>query len=201
VARWRWWIVALAAVTAAPVSAIAVVVEGEVSIRAVRTVNPGIGVSVDIRGTIASKAAGETVEVMARECGPAHRHYRPVNAYFRAHWRSHVSSRVLVRVPAFIGVDWRPRKRIVDVTVLTWLSGQSLHGRFVELQRKIDATGSWVRGRRARLERGGTGGRVWPGQFTTRFSVRKRGLTLRVVVPDETGAPCFSTGISRTWRS
>jgi hypothetical protein len=176
----------------------------------------------ELTGTVASRAAGETVEVLAKECGPSHRYYRlvaaattvaggswriltnaapnyvqsPINAYFRARWRGRLSEPALNQVPAVVTVRWRPRLRRADVGVSTWMSGLSLRGRPVELQRKLPGIDTWVRVRRARLARG-----AGYGWFATRFAVRTRGLTLRVLVPAQTGAPCFSVGVSQTWRS
>jgi hypothetical protein len=177
---------------------------------------------VELTGRVANGDAGETVEVLAKECGPSHAHYRlvaatrtvgggswrivtnaapnyvqaPVNAHFRARWRGHLSEPVLNPIPAPVGVRWRPRLRRVEVGVSTGTTGQSLRGRFVELQRKLAGTDTWVRVRRARLGHG-----AGYGWFATRFVVPTRGLTLRVLVPAETGAPCFSTSVSQTWRS
>lgn len=181
---------------------------------------------VELTGGIPSADAGETVEVLAKDCGPNHRFYRvvagvktatggrwrivsnapptyvqlPTNAYFRARWRGSESEPALVRVPAFVSVAWRPRLRRVDVSVSTGQSGQNISGRAVELQRKVSGTNQWVRVRRARLGRGtyeGFSGQV----FKARFAVPTRGLTLRVLVPEASGAPCFSAGFSQEVRS
>jgi hypothetical protein len=198
-----------------------------VTIRADVPFDPGTRTrEIQLSGTIASGAAGETVGIEARECGPRHRFYRlvggtrtvergvwqlnterggvdyvqlPPNAYFRANWKGSVSEPVLVRVPLGVWVTWRPRRRVVDVSVSTHTTGQNLRGRFVELQRQAAGTGEWVRVRRARLAvrpqlRGAR-------YFGARFAVATRGLTLRVFAPAETGAPCFSAASSETWRS
>jgi hypothetical protein len=184
---------------------------------------------VAVSGTIASNAVGEIVDVLAKECGPNYRHYRvvagtqteaggswrlvtstswagvdwidvPLNAYYRARWRGHLSEAVLNQIPATVYAFWRPRLRRVDVRVSSGHTGLNLRGKFVELQRKLAGTDSWVRVRRARLGRG-TFERYAGQQFRTRFAVTTRGLTLRVLVPAETGAPCYSAGVSDTWRS
>ena len=181
---------------------------------------------VELTGAVANADAGETVEILAKDCGPNHRFYRvvagvktvtggrwrivsnapptyvqlPTNAYFRARWRGTQSEPALVRVPAFVSVAWRPRLRRADVSVSTGQSGQNIRRRVVELQRKVAGTSQWVRVRRARLGRGtyeGFFGQV----FKARFSVPTRGLTLRVLVPDESGAPCFAAGFSQEFRS
>jgi hypothetical protein len=198
-----------------------------VTIRADIRFDPGTRTrDIQLSGTVASGAAGETVEIEARECGPRHGFYRvvggtrtvergvwqlnterggvdfillPAPADFRARWRESVSEPALVRVPLAVWVTWRPRRRIVDVSLSTGESGQNVRGRFVELQRQAAGTGEWVRVRRARLAvrpqlRGAP-------SFGARFSVPTRGLTLRVFAPAETGAPCFSAAASNTWRS
>jgi hypothetical protein len=171
-------------------------------------------------GRVSSGAAGELVEIQARECG-RDRFYRliagtrtgaggsfaldnetggvemfdiPPNAYFRARWRGNVSNVVLIRVPLRPSAVWNPRRRTVRVSVSAGGTGYSFRGRFVELQRDIGG-GQWVAVRRARLSRTRT------GAFATVFNVPTRGLTLRVFAPDATGAPCFSAGASDTWRS
>lgn len=181
----------------------------------------------DITGTIASGAAGETVDVQLKECGPNYRFYRvvagattvegggwrfetnappryislPINAYFRARWRGSLSEPVLVRVPISASASWNARRRLARITVDTWLSGQNLRGRVVELQRKLEGTDQWTRVRRARLGRVVRNG--YPGGYVyvARFSVPTRGLTLRAFVPDATGAPCFSSGFSAPFGS
>jgi hypothetical protein len=195
----------------------------EVTIRADLRRSRGL----ELEGTVASSAAGETVHVLAKDCGPAHHAYRlvagtttagggvwrvtsqeaglplgPSATYFRARWRRHVSRPVLVKFPASVLARWRPRKRVVLVSVATWFSGQSLRRRFVELQRQIEGTDMWVRIRRARLGPRRRSRGLRPGDlFMTQFAIPTRGLTLRVLVPQQTGAPCFSAGVSATWRS
>lgn len=195
----------------------------DVTIRADLTHSRGL----ELEGKIASNAAGEAVHVLAKDCGPAHHAYRlvagtttvgggvwrvtsqeaglplgPSGIYFRARWRRHVSRPVLVKLPASVLARWRPRKRVVLVSVSTWFSGQSLRGRFVELQRQIEESDVWVRVRRARLGPRRRSRGLLPGDlFTTQFAIPTRGLTLRVLVPQQTGAPCFSAGVSATWRS
>lgn len=199
----------------------------DVTIRARLFVNPGTATrELELTGAVASGQAGETVDILAKECGPAYRFYRvvagvntseggawrlitnrepdyhnlPLNAYLRARWRGNQSEPVLVRVPAIVLVAWRPRLRAVDVSVSNWTSGQNLRGREVELQRKVAGTDQWVRVRRARLGRGAYV--RYAGQtFNARFVVPTRGLTLRAYFPDSSGAPCFTAGFSRSFQS
>jgi hypothetical protein len=218
--------VAVAASLVTP--AVASIDVGEVTIRVRMFVDRGTMTrKLDVSGTIANPAAGETVNVEAKECGPNHRFYRvvagtrtvaggawdldpvragvqlytlPLNAYFRARWRTFVSEPVLVRLPMFVSASWNPRRRVVNVSVSTGLGGQDVRGRFVELQRKVEGTDQWLRVRRARLGRGTYEG-YFGRRFKARFSVPTRGLTLRVFAPDATGAPCFSSGFSASFES
>jgi hypothetical protein len=194
----------------------------DVTIRAQLTRSHGL----ELAGTVASNLACETIDVLAKDCGPAQNPYRlvagtrtladgvwrvgqeaglpsgPSGSYFRARWRDRFSKAVLVRYPMAVTAAWHPRRRTVNVAVSTWFSGQNLRGRLVELQRQIGGTDHWARVRRARLGRGQQSRIPLPGQvFRTRFTVTTRGLTLRVFVPQRTAAPCFSSGVSRTWRS
>lgn len=215
--------VAAAAVLATP--ALATFVAGEVTIRARVFFDQGTMTrKLDVSGTVASTAAGEVVNVEAKECGPYHRFYRvvagtrtvaggvwdldpvrggvqlyqlPINAYFRAKWKEHYSEPVLVRVPITVWASWNPRRRTATVSVSTWTSGQNLGRRYVELQRRVEGTEQWVRVRRARLVRSNRRS----GLFEAKFAVPTRGLTLRGFAPDTTGAPCFSAAASAPFRS
>jgi hypothetical protein len=205
----------------APAGAAGVGSAAEVTIRAHLTPR-----GLELEGTIANKAAGETVDLQAKDCGPGHHPYRlvagtrtlaggvwrigqeaglpsgPSASYFRARWRGHFSEPALVRYRAAVTATWRARTRTVTVAVSTWFSGQTLRGRFVELQRRVEGTEQWVRVRRARLGPAQRSRGLLPGLlFKTQFSVPKRGLTLRVFVPAQTGAPCFAAGVSASWRS
>ena len=211
----------------APAAATSAEVADEVTIRVREFFDQGTNTrEVELSGVVANRAAGESVNVLAKECGPNFRYYRvvagtttaaggswrlvsnkppvyvriPVNSYFRARWRDELSEPVLNPIAAFVRVAWRPRLRRVDVAVSTGQTGQSLRGRPVELQRKLPGADSWVRVRRARLG-SGVFERYMGQLFKTRFAIPTRGLTLRVLVPAETGAPCFSASVSQTWRS
>jgi hypothetical protein len=214
------WLLFLTA-AAGPPAAISADTVGEVTLRVDARFDPGTQArEVRFSGRVANGAAGELVEVQAKECG-LRRFYRliagtrtlsggswaltnerggvdlfviPVNAYFRARWRGNVSDVVLVRVPLTVWARWNPRRRAVRVSVSAGGTGYSFRGRVVELQR--DAGGDrWVTVRRARLSR------TREGAFATTFVVPTRGLRLRVFAPDATGAPCFSASASDTWRS
>lgn len=81
------------------------------------------------------------------------------------------------------------------VSVSTGEAQQKMAGRLVELQRL--AAGSWTRVRRVRLaaDRGAL------ASFSATFAVRTRGLRMRVVVPEKSAAPCFTTTLSQTFVS
>jgi hypothetical protein len=172
---------------------------------------------VEVNGTVASSSAGETVDVLARECGPkGGGFYRvvggaqtvaggswvlqtvrdglpvpgiPVNAFFRARWDGALSEPVLVRLPMFSAALWDRRARSVWALAASRPGGQNLSRKYVELQRKLAGTDQWVRVRRARLQRAPA---VWGiDAYRARFPIRARGLTLRVFVPAATAAPCF----------
>jgi hypothetical protein len=190
----------------------------EITFRVDARFDPGIGTrNISFSGRVSSGAAGEVVEIQAKECG-RNRFYRliagtrtlgggsfalpnqtgfgiPQNAYFRARWKGNYSNVVLVRVPLVVWARWNPRRRTVRVSVTASSTGYSLRGRYVELQRDAGG-GEWVTVRRARLSQTKPA-----GFFATVFSVPTRGLTLRVFAPDATGAPCFRAGASDTWRS
>ena len=194
----------------------------QVTIRANVTQSRGL----QLEGTVASRTAGEVVDVLSKDCGPRANAYHlvagtrtiaggvwrvgqeaglpsgPSGSYFRARWRGHFSQPALVRYPAGVLATWRPKQRIVTVSVSTWFSGQSLRGRFVELQRRIEGTDEWVRVRRARLGPGRQSRFPLPGRvFEAKFTVPRRGLTLRIYFSQRTAAPCFSAGVSTTWGS
>jgi hypothetical protein len=177
---------------------------------------------VEVTGTIASSSAGELVDVQVKECGPRYSFYRlaaqvrtvaggswkvvttrdgidvlnlPIPAYYRARWQGNVSAPAVAHAPIWSNPVRDRRRRVVRALVSTRPTGQNVRGRFVELQRKVPGTDEWVRVRRARL------GSVrppftGPDLFEARFSVRTRGLTMRLFVPPQTGAPCFSAGVS-----
>jgi hypothetical protein len=193
----------------------------EVTLRVEARFDPGTRTrELHIAGRVSNGAAGELVEVQARECGRG-RSYRliggtrtvsggswlltnerggvdlfqiPANAYFRARWRGNHSPAVLVRVPVSVWAAWNPRRRLVRVSVSAGGTGYSFRGRSVELQRDLGG-GQWLPVRRARLVR------ARDGLFAAAFAVPTRGLRLRVFAPGATGAPCFSAAASDTWRS
>jgi hypothetical protein len=159
-------------------------------------------------GTISSGAANEYVTITEEKCGGNFatafggasterggswetEPFNPLgSATYRAKWGTHVSEAVTFRVPVRVTLMHFQRGRhLVRV-----LADANLNGRFVELQRL--ATGRWLRVRRARLEPGGAFYffQVW-------FTVRKKGLRLRVLVPAATASPCHDPAASESFRS
>ena len=213
------WLLLLSGLLAVPTT-LAAEAADEVTLRVEARFDPGTQTrEVRFFGRVSNGAAGEVVDLQAKECG-LRRFYRliggtrtvsggswaltnerggvdlfqiPTNAYFRARWRGTFSDVALVRVPLAVWAAWNPRRRAVRVSVSAGGSGYSFRGRFVELQRDAGG-GRWVTVRRARL--GGA-----RGVFVTTFAVPTRGLRLRVFATDATGAPCFSSAASDTWRS
>jgi hypothetical protein len=165
------------------------------------------------RGAISPPAAKEYVAVTQRKCGfdfatsvagastRADGSWTATSsvagntaATYRARWGRRLSKPVTVR----------PRLRMqllklglerYRVSVNTGEARQPMTGRFVELQRL--AAGSWERIRRVPL----TADRGVFGSFSATFTVRKRGLRIRVVVPQKSAAPCFATTLSQTFVS
>jgi hypothetical protein len=193
---------------------------GRVTLRVHAPFDPGIQArNISFSGRVANGRAGELVELQAKECR-RHSFYRliagtrttsggswvidndrggvdmfeiPLQASFRARWKGSYSNAVTVGAPLPLLTSWDRERRIARVLVSPGDSGFSLHGRIVVLQRETVV--GWVRVRTARLRRSAA------GAFVTLFRVPTRGLTLRVVASDATGAPCFTAAVSDTWRS
>lgn len=164
-------------------------------------------------GVIPSGAANEYVAILHQKCG-----YRfstaiggattreggfyeaiprygvpPQSGTFRARWNTHVSEPVTLRSPVRISLGKEPGRRY-RVRVL---ADSNLSGRFVALQRL--AGGRWTHVRRARLVAYGQGG--YGSFYTAAFTVRKRGLRLRILVPEKAAAPCHEPAASQTFVS
>lgn len=73
----------------------------------------------------------------------------------------------------------------------------NLNGRFIALQRL--AGGRWTHVRRARLVSAGFAG--YGGRYEATFTVRKRGLRLRILVPAKSAAPCNAPAATETFIS
>ena len=177
-------------------------------------------------GQVSGQAAGENVEILAREClTPGYRQLLatktvsgggyevenppatppPTFSYvevhsgmtFRARWRTELSA----------PFTWRTAlvPDVIQVGARRWklrVNPQpvymNLAGKFVELQRL--RSGKWVRYKRARLV---SKPNYEYGGATNHiaFFEAPRGLTLRAFLPPKSVAPCFLGGPSAQWRS
>lgn len=163
-------------------------------------------------GTIPSRQANEYVAVLARRCGqPSFTSftgatteeggqwhvdaYPTTSAVYRARWNNQLSRSVTLdlKPPVRINLTKLPGNRF-----RVWLFADSnLSGRFIALQRL--AGGRWIHVRRARLGSAGSAGTAV--RYEAKFTVRKRGLRLRIVVPAKTAAPCNTAATTETFRS
>jgi hypothetical protein len=167
---------------------------------------------VQFSGTVPNGRANEYVAVLAQKCGQpsftsftgatteegGHWHadaFPTTSAVYRARWNNQLSRPVTIgaKPPVRINLTKEPGNRF-----RVWLFADSnLSGRFIALQRL--AGGRWIHVRRARVFSAGTAGTAV--RFETTFRVRKRGLRLRIVVPEKTAAPCNSAATTETFRS
>ena len=166
-------------------------------------------------GTIPSTRANEYVTIMAQPCGArsstafsgastreggtwSAETWERGGATYRALWNGRLSEPVRLRTETKITINLHrlPRRRL-RVSVSTGNSPQSMHGRFVELQRL--AAGRWIRVRRERLVGYGSAG--YGGAYAITLKVRARGLKMRILVPEASAAPCFVESVSRTFVS
>jgi hypothetical protein len=170
-------------------------------------------------GTIASRAANEYVAVLQQRCGFTSStaiagastreggiwEAEPVSgarpgqdsSTYRARWDGRLSAPLTFRAELPMTLTRLPGGRY-RVSVSTGDTRQNLRGRIVELQRL--RAGRWTRVRRTWLirTRGSAGAYL---SFSAVFTVRARGLTLRVWAPSETASPCYAAGASGTWVS
>jgi hypothetical protein len=163
-------------------------------------------------GVIASGAPNQYVAVLGKRCGYRHStqvagastseggawsvEANPVlltssTNFFRARWNGHLSEPLVFRQPV-TAFPFKETRRRFTVQVA---SDKDLRGRFVELQRLEG--GSWTRLRRKRLVRST---RV-NSNYNATFRIRQRGLRLRFFVPEETVAPCYSAGATKSFSS
>jgi hypothetical protein len=116
------------------------------------------------------------------------------SATYRATWGVSRSKPVTVRPRIPVQLERLARERY-RVEVTTADARQNMAGRFVELQRL--AAGSWTRVRRTRLN--GSPGAI--GSYSATVVVRRRGLRVRIAVPEKSAAPCFTTNVTQTFVS
>jgi hypothetical protein len=164
-------------------------------------------------GQIASGQANEYVAILHRRCGQRFSTaiggattgqggsfetvpvsgIPPQGGIFWARWKNQLSDSVTVRSPVRIILIKRPAGRYL----VRVLAESNLSGRFVALQRL--AGGRWTHVRRARLTSYGFAG--YGGGFEATFRVRKRGLQLRIFLPEKSVAPCHDATASETFVS
>ena len=158
-------------------------------------------------GSIASGAGGGLVTVLAKSC-PRRSETAVAGATtvaggsweadavsqrtaitYRARWDGRFSEPVTIWSPIFVNAG-RAGPRSVIAFVDTAPAFQNLSRKFIQLQRFDRSTDRWVFYKRARLKRN-TGAGLFPFNFTTTFRRVGRGLTVRVLVPRKTAAPCY----------
>ncbi len=182
------------------------------TLRVDRTHDPHFGRDrFQFSGSIPSRTAGEYVTVMALRCGQkfataiaggttrADGTWEDTwdgfatggTATYRARWKGEVSSPVTVRGELQLFFSRRSRSRFT----IGFAADSIMLGRFVRLERL--AAGRWTLVRRARLEHGGGTGTSYGATFV----LSQRGLTLRIVVPRATAAPCYPPAQTPTFRS
>jgi hypothetical protein len=206
-------LLAIAALVVASVASTAAAAPTDVTLTVDRFVDQFQINRLRFSGLISSGAANEYVAVMHRRCGqPSFTAIGgattgeggaweaipmfgtpPTSGTFRAQWKGQISKPVTIRSPVRVFLN-RPRSGRHLVRVI---ADANLSGRFVALQRL--AGGRWTHVRRARLSSYGSAG--FGGGFEASFRVRKRGLTLRFLVPEKTAAPCHLPAASRSFVS
>jgi hypothetical protein len=186
----------------------------EVTLRVERFLEQSSGLfRLRFSGRIASGQANEYVAILHRRCGQSFptaiggattgeggafetvpvSGAPPQGGTFFARWKSQVSDSVTVRSPVRIVLIKRPAGRYL----VRVLAESNLSGRFVALQQL--AGGRWTHVRRARLTSYGFAG--YGGGFEATFRVRKRGLRLRIFLPEKSVAPCHDATASETFVS
>jgi hypothetical protein len=159
-------------------------------------------------GTIASQAANEYVTVLRQECGSRSStaiagastragglwEADPVigarpesdSSTYRARWNGRLSEPLTFRGKLQISLTnlGGGRYRLGVSTQ------QNMKGRPVQLQRLVG--GLWRRLRSARLA-------PFRGGFAATFTVRRRGLSLRALVPARSALPCYAATASDKW--
>jgi hypothetical protein len=162
----------------------------------------------EFTGRVPSGAGGELVTVLAKACPrdletavagastaeggvwQAEAGSQRTAMTYRARWEGRFSEPVKVWAPIFVNAG-KAGPRSVIVFVDTSAAFQNLKGKFVQLQRFDRATGRWQLYRRARLRRNTRLPGFFPFNFTTTFRRVGRGVTVRVLVPRKTAAPCY----------
>jgi plastocyanin len=172
----------------------------------------GFGGSVTLSGFVSNQQSGESVVVFAQECGKTEftrvagvtsttdgawtLAVKPtINTVYQARWRTRESQRVTVAVRPAIRLR-RVRSRFtVQIT-----AAQSFAGKAVAYQRHNRRLRRWVTIRRVvlRTASGPVGTVVTSATFRAR---PRRGLRLRVVLPQAQAGACYLAAASNTIRT
>jgi hypothetical protein len=184
----------------------------ELTLQVDRYFDPSFGrFRIHFSGTIPSRVANEYVTVMAEKCGQpfatavAGGTTRPDGSWedtfrafsfggtavYRARWNGQLSPPVRVRGELQVSVNRRSRGRYVVAIP----ADANLSRRPVRVQRL--SSGRWMLFRRVLLQPGGGSGTA----FIAEFTVRQRGLRLRVVVPATTARPCYGPAVTQPFVS
>ncbi len=119
---------------------------------------------------------------------------------FRARWNDELLEACRLSTPLVPNVV-RRRAGVYRVEVYSYVpSGGKpviFTGRQVEVQR-LNAAGQWIRIRRGKLA--GLGSNLYNRTYFANFTV-PRGLTLRAFVPAKTAVPCWTSAVSKTFKS
>jgi len=164
-------------------------------------------------GTVSSGAEGEDVTVMQQTCGnsfataiagtqtrvggvwdvePASPYLIAPSATYRARWKDVQSEPVTARakIPVFFFPSvrglWRASVSLGSVQ-------QEMRGRIIVLQRLVK--GKWKTIERKRLALGPAGGSGY--SYVAQFRIRKRGWSVRVLIPAASAAPCFTSNATK----
>jgi hypothetical protein len=170
----------------------------------------GVGSSVTLQGTVASRRAGEDVIVEGRECRDTFFRafggtqsqaggswtFAPNGGFlratttFRARVGDATSRTIVVRRRLNVSLHVKGRGRFEAIVVSEYVN---LHRKRVRLERF--AGGRWTLVRTARLNR------LAGPSYRARFTFRPRRVQLRAVVAEALVRPCYSAGVSPIARS
>jgi hypothetical protein len=199
--------VVAAVATVAPASSVSA---EELTLQVDRYFDPSFGrFRIHFSGTIPSRVANEYVTVMAEKCGQPFATavaggttradgswedtFRAFSfggtAVYRARWKGQLSAPVRVRGELQLTVSRRSRGRFVVAIP----ADANLSRRPVQVQRL--SSGRWTLFRRVLLQPGGGSGTA----FVAEFTVRQRGLRLRVLVPAKTARPCYGPAVTQAF--
>ncbi|HEU0303940.1 MAG TPA: hypothetical protein VFR32_05105 [Gaiellaceae bacterium] len=177
---------------------------------------PGNYYALRFYGTISSGQPNEYVSVMHKPCRASlstaiagatttagggwevQPSFPPGAGEFRARWNDELSEPVQYKPPLVPNVFKRRGTYRVEVYsfVGPGASPVILSGRWIEVQRL--RAGTWSRIRRGKLI--GFGPNLYNRTYYANFKL-PRGLTLRAFVPAKTALPCWSSAVSKTFKS